>query len=65
MLLQYDITLENIFKYTIIKYITHTYHHTQTYIRVNPVKKLTNLHCICDKSHHDSKLSQKAIILRV
>ena len=43
MLLQYDITLENIFKYTIIKYITHTYHHTQTYIRVNPVKKTHKL----------------------
>ena len=58
----YDITLQNI--YTKIKYIPYTSLYT-SYIRVNQVKWNSDLHYIGDKNHNDSKLIQKAIILKV
>ena len=41
---RYDITVENIVKYTIMKYITYTRHYTRLYKSKSSKTKLTDLH---------------------
>ena len=51
----YDIALENILKYTIMKYIAYKC------IRVNPVKRNSRTYTI-GENHNDSNLYQKVIL---